>query len=196
MEAQQVIEKILSDAKAEADKIVKAAEARVGEEKAKADAELAEYRKQAEVLAQKAADDEKAHILAAARMEAAKAYLDEKNKVLDGVFEKAGQRLNELPDDEYRDLMSRLMVEAAETGEEEVLIGKNEKRIDKTLIDAVNAKLPSPKKKDLKLAEDRHNEQGGFVLRRGKIKVNVTPPVLLGQARNELVIDLGKTLFA
>lgn len=196
MEAQQVIEKILSDAKAEAEKIIKAAEARVADEKAKADGELAEYRKQAEALAQKAADDEKAHILAAARMEAAKEYLAEKNTVLDSVFEKAGQRLNELPDKEYRDLMARLMVEAAETGEEEVLIGKNEKRIDQKLIDEVNGKLSGSKKKALKLADERHNQQGGFILRRGKIKVNVTPPVLLGQARNELVIDLGKTLFA
>jgi V/A-type H+-transporting ATPase subunit E len=196
MEAQQVIEKILSDAKAEADKIVKAAEARVAEEQAKADTELAQYRKQAEAMAQKAADDEKSHILAAARMEAAKEYLAEKNNILDSVFEKAGKRLNELPDDQYRDLMSRLMVEAAETGDEEVLVGKNEKRIDNALIDAVNGKLADPKKKELKLADERHNQEGGFILRRGKIKVNVTPSVLLGQARNELVIELGKTLFA
>ena len=36
----------------------------------------------------------------------------------------------------------------------------------------------------------------GFVLRRGKIRTNVSPAVLLGQARNDLVIDLAKTLFS
>ena len=42
MEAEQVIGKILSDAKAEADKIVKDAAAQAAAEKAKADAQLAE----------------------------------------------------------------------------------------------------------------------------------------------------------
>jgi V/A-type H+-transporting ATPase subunit E len=196
MEAEQVIEKILSDAKAEAAKIVKAAEAKAAEEKAKADEELAAYRKQAETLAQQAADEEKSHILAAARMEVAQEYLTGKTEVLDSVFERAEKRLLELPDKEYRDLMARLMVEAAETGEEEVLVGQKESRIDQKLLDEVNGKLGGSKKGRLKLADDRHGEPGGFILRRGKIKVNVTPSVLLGQARNELVIDLAKKLFS
>ncbi|UCD50991.1 MAG: V-type ATP synthase subunit E [Phycisphaerales bacterium] len=196
MEAEQVIEKILSDAKAEADKIVREAEAKVAAEKARADAELAEYRQQADTLAQQAAEDEKSHILAAARMEAAKEYLAEKTRILDTVFERAEQRLAELPDNEYRKLMGRLMVEAVETGEEEVLIGKNESRIDQSFINRINGKLEGDKKRNLKLADERHDLPGGFVLRRGKIKTNVSPAVLLEQARNALVIDLAKTLFS
>ncbi len=194
MEAEQVIEKILSDAKAEADKIVKAAESRAAEEKAKADEELAQYRKEGEALVQQAAEDEKSHILAAARMQAAQEYLAEKTRVLDSVFEQAEKRLLQLPDNEYRELMKRLMVEAVETGEEEVLIGKDESRIDQPLLDEVNGQLGAEKGR-LKLATDRHGGAGGFILRRGKIKVNVTPPVLLGQARNDLIIDLAHTLF-
>ena len=196
MEAEQVIDKILSDARNEADKIVKEAQAKAAAEKAKADAQLAEYRQQAEVLAQQAAEDEKSHVLAAARMEAAQEYLAEKTKILDSVFERAEQRLGELPDDQYRELMGRLMVDAAETGEEEVLIGKNESRIDQNFINEVNGKLGGDKQRSLKLAAERHDLPGGFVLRRGKIRTNVSPAVLLEQARNDLVIDLAKTLFS
>jgi hypothetical protein len=89
--------------------------------------------------------------------------------------------------------MARLMTEAAETGDEEVVIGKNEKRIDQSFISQVNGKL---KKGNLKLAKDKHDLPGGFILRRGKIKTNVSPAVLLEQARNDLVIELGKTLFS
>ena len=192
MEAEQVIEKILSDAKAEADRITGQAKKKLAAEQAKVDAKLAEYRQQAETLAQQAAEDEKSHILAGARMAAAKEYLAEKTKILDEVFERAAKRLGELPDKEYRDLMARLMAEAAETGDEEVVIGKNEKRIDQSFITQVNGKL---KKGNLKLAKDKHDLPGGFILRRGKIKTNVSPAVLLGQARNDLVIELGKTLF-
>ena len=195
MEAEQVIEKILSDAKAEAEKITTAAKEKLAAEQAKADAKLAEYRQQAEVLAQQAAEDEKSHILAGARMNAAKEYLAEKSKILDEVFQRAAQRLGELPDDEYRALMARLMAEAVETGDEEVIVGKDEKRIDQSLVDEVNSKLQGDKK-NLKLAADRHDLSGGFVLRRGKIKTNVSPAVLLGQARNDLVIELAKTLFS
>ena len=196
MEAEQVIQKILSDAKAEAEKITNEAKEKLAAEQAKADAKLAEYRQQAETLAQQAAEDEKSHILAGARMDAAKEYLAEKTQILDMVFERAAQRLGELPDDEYRALMGRLMAEAVETGEEEVVIGKSEARIDQGLIDEVNGKLAGDKKRDLKLAADRHDLPGGFVLRRGKIKTNVSPAVLLGQARNDLVIELAKTLFS
>jgi V/A-type H+-transporting ATPase subunit E len=196
MEAEQVIEKILSDAKAQAETITKEAETKVAAEQAKADEQLAEYRQQAEVLAQQAAEDEKAHILAAARMEAAKEYLAEKSRILDDVFAQARQRLGELPDDEYRALMARLMLEAVETGDEEVVIGKDETRIDQNLINDVNGKLADGKKRELRLAEDRHDLPGGFILRRGKIKSNVSPDVLLGQARNDLVIELAQSLFS
>ena len=193
MEAEQVIEKILSDAKAEAEEITGQAKKKLAAEQAKVDAKLAEYRQQADTLAQQAAEDEKSHILAGARMAAAKEYLAEKTKILDEVFERAAKRLGQLPDKEYRDLMARLMAEAAETGDEEVVIGKNEKRIDQSFITQVNGKL---KKGNLKLAKDKHDLPGGFILRRGKIKTNVSPAVLLGQARNDLVIELGKTLFS
>lgn len=195
MEAQQVIEKILSDAKAEADKIVKAAEAKAAEEQAKADETLAEFKQESAALAEKAAEDEKAHILAAARMEAAQEHLAEKTRVLDEVFAQARGKVGQLPDNEYRDLMARLMRQAVETGDEEVVIGRNETRIDQTLVDAVNGKLAAGGKGNLKLAAERANLNGGFLLRRGRIKTNVSIDVLLQQARSDLTIDLAKDVF-
>jgi len=197
MQAEQVIEKILSDARAEAAKIAKEAADKAGAERATLDAQLADYRKQTESLVAKAAEDEKSHILAQARMEAAKAYLAEKASILDEVFARAKQRLAELPDNEYRELMARLMAEAAETGDEEVVIGANEHRIDQNLINDVNGRLAGQSKKgNLRLASDRHHLAGGFVLRRGKIKTNVSLGPLVDQARTALEIELAKELFA
>ena len=196
MEAEQVINKILSDARAEADKIAQEANDKAAAEQAKVDGQLAEYRRATDVLAVKAAEDEKSHILAGARMEAAKEYLGAKTAILDAVFQKARQKLLELPDKEYRALMSRLLTEAVETGEEEVVIGRGEKRIDQKLIDEVNGQLTGEKKGKLKLAKDKHDLAGGLILRRGKIKTNVSVDVLLGQARNDLVIELAKDLFS
>jgi vacuolar-type H+-ATPase subunit E/Vma4 len=82
MESEQVIEKILADARAEADKIKKQADQKEADEHAKLSEQLNEYRNQTTILTQQAGEDEKSHILAAARMNIAKEYLAEKRKIM------------------------------------------------------------------------------------------------------------------
>jgi len=195
MEAVQVVDKILADAKAEAEKIKKQAEENEAAEQAKLAEQLDEYKKQTEILAKKAGEDEESHILAAARMDIAKQLLAEKRKVLDEVFEQAHQQLQNLPDEEYRTLCTKLMLEAVETGAEEIVVDKNEKRINQDLIDQVNRQLSSKGKGELKLSDQKQNIGAGFILKRGQIKTNVSLDVLLDQARKELEIDLAKELF-
>ncbi len=195
MEAGQVIEKILSDAKAEAKKIAKQAYDKAVAEQARLNEQLEEYKGQTEILANKAGEDEKSHILAAARMDFAKQLLADKRKILDEVFEQARRQLYELPDDQYQRLCMKLMLEAVETGDEEVVIDTNERRIGQDLINQVNQQLSSQGKGNLKLSDERRDLGVGFVLRRGKIKTNVSLNVLLEQARKELEIDLAKELF-
>ncbi len=195
MEAVQVVEKILADAKAEAGKIKKQTAENEAAEQAKLSEQLGEYKKQTEVLAKKAGEDEESHILAAARMDIAKQLLAEKRKILDEVFEQARQHLQNLPDEEYRTLCTKLMLEAIETGDEEVIVDKNETRINQDLIDQVNRQLSSKGKGELKLSDQKQDIGAGFILRRGQIKTNVSLDVLLDQARKELEIDLAKELF-
>ncbi len=196
MEAEQVIEKILADAKAEAEKIKKQAGQKQADEQAKFDEQLKEHEKQTKALAEKLANEKKLHLLAAARMNIAKEHLAEKNKILDEVFDQARQQLQSLPDEQYRRLVTNLILEAVETGDEEVIIDKEEKRIDAALIDQVNSKLASDRKGNLKLSEDKMPLGGGFILRRGKVKTNVSFGVLLSRARKELEIELAKELFS
>ena len=196
MEAEQVIEKILADAKVEADKIKKQAGQKQADEQTKFDEQLQEHKKHTKSLAEKMANEKKLHLLAAARMNIAKERLTEKNKILDEVFDKAHQQLQSLPDDKYRELISNLMLEAVETGEEEVIIDREEKRIDAALLEQVNSKIGSERKGNLKLSEEKIPLGGGFVLRRGKVKTNVSFSVLLSRARKELEIDLAKDLFS
>lgn len=195
MEAQQVVEKILADAKAEAENIKSKAEEKEAAEQAKQAAELKEYKKQTKALAQKAGEDRKLHLLAGARMDAAKEFLAEKRKILDEVFLKAQAELGKLPDEEYRKIMKKLMLEAVETGDEEVIVGKGEKRINEDFIRQVNSELGGGHKGELRLSSEREDLGGGFILRRGKIKTNVSTEVLLGQARKKLEIELAEELF-
>jgi len=195
MEAKQVIDKIMSDARDEAEKIKKQAEEKEAAELAKLNEQLEQYKKQTELLAKKAGDDEKSHILATARMEIAKQFLAEKRKILEEVFEQTYQQILELSDDEYRALCTKLMLDAVETGDEEVIVDENEKRIDQEFIKQVNRELGPGYRGNLRLSDERQNIGAGFILRRGKIKTNVSVNVLLDQARKELEIELAKQLF-
>ncbi len=205
MNADNVIEKILADAAVEAEKIKKQAQEKETIEQAKLDEQLVEYRKQTNALAKKAAEDEKLHLLAAARMQMARELLAEKRKMLDEVFEQARRQLMNLPDDRYHQLTVDLMLKAVETGDEEVIIGKDEKRIDQQLINQVNERLRSggtrpgeagrSREGNLTLSDKRQELDGGFILKRGKIKNNASLEVLLAQARRNLEIELAKEMF-
>ncbi len=195
MEAEQVVEKILADAKAEAEKIKKQAEENETAEQAKLSRQLDEYNKQTEILARKAGEDEESHILAAARMDIAKQLLAEKRRILDDAFEQARQQLRDLPEEEYRALFTKMMLETVETGDEEVIVDKNDNRINQDLIDQINQQLDSRGKGNLKLSDEKQDIGAGFILKRGQIKTNVSLDVLLDQARKELEIDMAKELF-
>jgi len=195
MDAENVVAKILADASAEGEKIKRQAQGKQAAEQAKLDEQLAEYKKQTDVLAQKAAEEEKSHLLAAARMQIAKELLTEKRKILDEVFEQARRQLLNLPDRQYRQVIAGLMVRAVETGNEEVVVDKNEKRIDQELVNQVNQRLAGQNKGNLRLSDQRQELGGGFILKRGKIRTNVSFEVLLNQARKELEIELAKELF-
>lgn len=195
MEAEQVVEKILSEAGKETDAIKKQAEEQTADEQQKLDRQLTQFGDQTAALAEAAAERMKMQLLAAARMEIVKDNLAEKKSILDEVFEKARRHILEIPDEQYLRMMQNLMLKAVETGDEEVVVDSVEKRIDKEFIDEINSQLGDDFKRDLKLAEQRENIGAGFILRRGKIKNNASLDVLLDQCQNKLEVELAKDLF-
>jgi len=196
MDVEKVTEKILTDARAEADTILQNARQAEQAERAKLQENLTCYTKQTEVLAQKKTEETEAHLLSAARMQIAKQLLAEKRQILDKVFEQAAGQMKQLPDNEYTKLISKLLTEAVQTGDEEVIVDTNEKRIDQNFIQQMNAKLEPNIKGNLRLSEERQDIGAGFILRRGKIKANASLDVLLNQARKDLEARLAGLLLA
>jgi V/A-type H+-transporting ATPase subunit E len=129
-------------------------------------------------------------------MDIAKQFLAEKRKILDEVFDQARRQLQNLPDEDYRRLCTQLVLDAVESGDEEIIIDKNETRIDQQFIKQINRELGPGYKGNLRLANETHELGGGLILKRGKIKNNASLQVLLAQARKDLEIELAKELFA
>jgi len=186
MEAQQVTDKILADANAEAEGIKQQVRDKEAAEQAAFNEKVREFKQQSHVLAAKAADDKKSHLLAATRMEIAKQNLAEKAAILDEVFSQARSHLKGLADADYKKLCTKLMLAAVETGDEEVIVDEKETRIDAGFVQSINSQLGGGLKGDLKMTGEKRNIEGGFLLRRGKITTNVSFDVLLTQARNAL----------
>lgn len=195
MNAEQVVNKIISEAQDQADKIVSEAEKAAEAQLVRLDAQVSDFRKETEALAAEAADDKKSRMLAMARMDIRKEYLTAKVSLLDEVFDQARQKICSMPDDQYRQLIIDLMVAAVQSGDEQVLVGNNETRIDTELIKEVNRKLGPGFKGNLMLANETAEIDSGFILKRKKVQVNVSGEVLIAKAREELEIELSGELF-
>lgn len=196
MDAKQVIDKILSDARAKADEIKKQTQEKQAADNAELDKQLQQYRQQTKKLADKTAEEHKAHILAEARMDVAKEYLAEKRMILDEVFQKAATELGNLDDEQYRKLMKKLLGQVTETGDEEIIIDENETRIDEGFIEQLNRDFKSSGKGNLTLSRQKLGIDGGFIARAANIKTNASFEVLIDRAKEHLEIELAKKLFA
>ena len=196
MNAKEVVDKILAEAHAEADVIRDEVQSKVSEESARFDTQIRAFKEETESLCANAAEERKSRMLAAGRMEMKKAYAQVKGRLLDAVFEKARDLIMSLPDKEYGDFVGGLMVKAAKSGDEEVVIGKNETRITQHLIKTVNRQLGPGYKGNLRIASDRADIANGFILRRGKIQINVSTEVLIAQGREALEVELAAELFS
>jgi V/A-type H+/Na+-transporting ATPase subunit E len=191
MNADQVVEKILSQAREEAKKITAAAHEAAQKENQRLEKETADYRRDTNKLAEAAGQDKLSRMLAASRMQNAKDILSAKGRILDELFARVKQRVEQLPDNEYLELMKRLLQKCVQSGHEEVIIGKNEARINQAFINKVNTEAKS----DLRLSEIREDIGGGFILSSGKVRINSSTDVLVNQLRDKMEMELAAELF-
>jgi V/A-type H+-transporting ATPase subunit E len=195
MNAEQVVQKILSEAKAEAEKIVNDAKSKADEQALDLDNEIRDFDAQTHQLSKEAAEDKLQRMMANARMANAKQLLAAKVELLDEVFEKAKAAVQQLPDDAYLALITELMKRSVQTGDEEVIVGKDEKRINESFISKLNKELGSGFKGNLRLAGQRADITGGFILAHGKVQINAGTDVLIESLRDTMETELAQVLF-
>ena len=193
MSVEKVVEKILADATAEAEKIKAEAEAKAKQTAEQTASQLASFDKETTQLERTAFEEAKSRVLATARMDISKQNLQTRKKLVDEVFDKAAEAIKNMSDGDYVQLMEKLVIASVETGDEQIVVGKNESRLGAEFLNSVNSKLGD--KGGLSIAQDKADIQAGFILRRGKVRINVSLEVLLGQVREELETELANELF-
>lgn len=189
MSTQDIVARIISDANAEADEIVKHAEARAKEiaGEATAYAETLRQQTEAEVKVREESVLEKRS--ADARLECAKILLTEKRKTLEAVYELALQRLVALEKEQTLRLFSALLDAYAEEGDE-VRFAQSFKYAEDVAI------LPVVANKKLVLSDVRLPIEGGMRLLGKKSDKDLSYRALLASDKDEHLAELASTLFS
>lgn len=139
---EKITARIETDMKAEVEEILKNAESRASEIRAEYEAKVKAEAEAATMAGREAADRQKERLESAAKMDAKKELLAAKQACLDEAFEKARKKLLSMPEDDYVELLARLVVKAAKTGREELIFNARDKeRVGAKVVSRANAML-------------------------------------------------------
>jgi len=198
MSAEKIIEKILSDARAEAQRTLEGARAQAAQIHEHAQSEAQHQRDLILAQAREEAQSRRRAQLAAAAAAARNAVLEAKRAILERVFEQAAAKLTAMPVSEYKSWLLRLLLDAVETGEEEVILSSSDRQtMGEALIREANAQLAKHGKKGaLKLSVETRDMGKGFVLKGVNSETNVTLKALLRRAQEELELEVAQMLFS
>ena len=182
-DTQAEIDRILGDARAEADDITDRYQAQATHEAA----ELAAKN-------QKAAAEREERLVSTAQMEARKVGLAAKQEMVEKAYDLALEKLCSMPDEQYVKTVADLLVQAAPNGRGAVIFAPAEReRIGEAAVRAANEKLHGGK---LTLAEETRPLKGGFILSDGKVEVNCSFDTLVRLQKTETAGEVAKRLFS
>ena len=139
---EKITAKILADAKGEADRLRAETDRKVAELHAQAESQAAQ--ESAAILAkgERAAKERLERLSSAAAMETRKLELAAKQEVLSEAFEQALEKLCALPEEEYIQLLTGMVLQAVSTGREQLVFSPRDRsRIGKQVVVAANEAL-------------------------------------------------------
>lgn len=180
-DAQEEIDRILSEAREEAARIA----ARYQEQAAAEAADLAARN-------EKTASQREERLVSVAQMEARKVILGVKQEMVEQVYVRALKKLCAMPDEQYTAVLADLLAQASSSGREEVVLSpEDRKRVGKAAVEKVNAATG----KELVLSQETRAIEGGFILKDKNVEVNCTFETLVRLQRAETAGAVAKKLF-
>ena len=132
-----------------------------------------------------------------AQLEARKLQLKTKQEMLTEAYDLAYKKLLELPEDQYAQLLTRLAVNASQTGTEALVFSQTDRsRYGKRVVIAANELLEQQGKSGkLTLSEESRPFQGGLYVQSGNVEVNCTFAALIRLEKEQTAKDVAGILF-
>lgn len=191
MSLEAIKSKIIEDAKREADRILKEAEFKRDHILKDAKAKVEEIISKAKVEYEEIKKRELENKRVVAELEVGKQLLAAKRRLLDEVFDRLRLKMEELPKGSYLSFFEKLLKCAVETGEEEIILGKDEDLLNGAFIEDVNKKNGWR----LKLSNYRRNFKKGLIISRGDVEVNLSMDAIVRDVREKWEGEVVKRLF-
>lgn len=139
----------------------------------------------------------KQRMISVAKLEGRKLKLQAKQEVIEEVFNKAVEELNNLPTDKYQSILSDMIVKSITDGNEEIILSaKDKKRLNDKFVATVNDKLKDKGiTGNVKISGITRDINGGFILKLGDIEINNSFDAIMRMQREELESAVIKVLF-
>lgn len=193
----KIKERILEEARLQAEETVKRAEEEASEiiNNAKKDAET--RKKQILEKANLEAAEVKKRLKAVADLEARKQRLQAKQEVVEEAFMQTIKKLSSMPDDKYVSIITNLIINSAPNDTAEVILSdRDKKRIPSDFEEKVNKNLSSRENRGkVTLSKETRDINGGFILKSGNIEINNSFDAIIRMKRNEIETDVINSLF-
>ncbi len=183
MSVEGIIDRIIADAEAEAKKIIDDAEQEAGIVKEKGKKEAEDYYERQLHLLDEKYRREKERAILNKRLEQRKNMLQARQKWMDRAFQDAYKRLVDQPKSDYKDLLIALIKRVSHTKDEEVIFGK---KGEKKILEEIVAQLNSKDGGNFILSKERRDFPWGFVLKKGKVEINMSIDSLFKYKRTDL----------
>ena len=183
-DARQSAEATMDDARKRAEALSAARREKLSQED---EAAMAQARKDALAL-----DD---RLQRMAELDARKALLAEKRRVLDEAFALALEKMRKMPAARAKEFALRTLLESAQ-GDETVVADQDSAWLDDAFIAEANkARAASGREGKLTLSNEKKALGGGFLLTHDGMEVNCSFPAVLSARRLELEADVASALF-
>jgi V/A-type H+-transporting ATPase subunit E len=189
MGIEDIKKRILTDATKKKEEIL--AEARKKAQEIQKEGEITAQKQKESIIdkAENEATQEHHTRLTMEKLEARKQQLEEKQKVIDTVFERSLEILSTYP--EYTTLMESMILDAATGGEQLILSPKDYADLGERVLKRVNQKLD----REISLADETHEMTGGFILRTPEMEINESFEEKIRALRDEMEAEVARTLF-
>ena len=190
---EKIIAHIQADAEAQADAILAQAEETCAGIRQEYEKKAKEAYAEKIRVGVKANQDQLDSMERLTKMEGRKAILALKQDMVSKSFDLAVEKLVNLPQEQYVELLGKLAAQASVTKDEEVVLNARDRAaVGTAVVGAANEKLGGGK---LTLSDSCGDFKGGLILRRGNIEANCTAELLVDLCRGDLSAQLAKVLF-
>jgi V/A-type H+-transporting ATPase subunit E len=189
--------KILQDAESKAKEILDKARLQAKEVIEKANQKAASRAKE---ISQKSVYDinEKKRIINSnVELEMRKDILSAKQQSIEEAFDKALERMNNLEDSKYEQVIYDMLMASVESGEEELVMSESRKsKLSGDFVSKVNKALEAVGKKgNIKLSDETRNISGGFILKSQGVEINNSFESVIRLYRDEIEPKVAEIFF-